>query len=397
MRFLRKVLGNARPATSVPGAPTLRDLARAGDAIAVRAAIAAGADVNEGALHYYPTTPLGEAAVRGHADCVKALIDAHADLNPRDTKGRTPLMLSVGGADEVTGPKPGAMECVHFLIAAGADVNARDSDGGTALMKAAYTGDLGMLTALVAAGADVHAQIDGFTALTQAAYMHRAHCVAALIAIGADVNVRHRTGQTPLMFAVRNADVESVGTLIAAGAHVDATEYEYGNTALTSTNSPTMIKILIAAGADVNVKRMDGATALIKTAGYGKAECVDLLVAAGADVNARDHQGMTPLRGALNDAQKMDSLVRAGADINARDLATGFTPVMWAVVQHELDAIKALIAAGADLTSTDVKGQTALMLAREKEPDRETEDGRVFRGRMTVVLEAAAARARDLT
>ena len=56
-----------------------------------------------------------------------------------------------------------------------------------------------------------------------------------------------------------------------------------------------MAELLIANGADVNAKDIDGWTPLRKAAFYGHREIVELLIANGADVNAKDDEGRTPL------------------------------------------------------------------------------------------------------
>jgi ankyrin repeat protein len=78
---------------------------------------------------------------------VEALLRAGADVNTRDTQGRTALIL----AAEKSGSDKAAAAIVRRLIAAGSDVNARDQQGRTALM---MYGSEEVTRALLAAGAD---------------------------------------------------------------------------------------------------------------------------------------------------------------------------------------------------------------------------------------------------
>ena len=72
----------------------LWEAARTGDAVAVKALLAKGADVN--AKFRYGQTPLFKAAERGHTEVVKVLLEAGADVNVRDTFYKaTPMTWAV--------------------------------------------------------------------------------------------------------------------------------------------------------------------------------------------------------------------------------------------------------------------------------------------------------------
>jgi ankyrin repeat protein len=75
-------------------------------------------------------TPLIAASSEGHAECVKMLIDAKADVNAKDKDGTNSLMAASAR---------GHLEVVTALLAAGANVNDQNTDGHTALMFA-YNG-----------------------------------------------------------------------------------------------------------------------------------------------------------------------------------------------------------------------------------------------------------------
>ena len=56
-----------------------------------------------------------------------------------------------------------------------------------------------------------------------------------------------------------------------------------------------IVELLIAKGAEVNTKDMNGVTPLYSAAGKGHREIAELLISKGADVNAKDRHGNTPL------------------------------------------------------------------------------------------------------
>ena len=91
--------------------------------------LAKGADVNirEPEEDGKKWTPLMEAARTASSEIARILIDKGADINAKDTEGKTPLIIAAEfGNAEVAG---------EFILA-GADINAKDNKGCNALMYA---------------------------------------------------------------------------------------------------------------------------------------------------------------------------------------------------------------------------------------------------------------------
>jgi len=196
---------------------------RDGNIDVLRANIAAAANVN--ARDEMGLTPLMVAAYLSDANCVEALIAAGADVNAADGDGDTVLMCALNHSRSVA--------CAKLLIAAGADVRARNKRGYTALMMAASIGYAEGIKVLLAAGADANARdTDGDTALISTLNSNASHAepgeidetVKALLAAGANVNVKTRSGNTALILAANNKHVNSIETLLIAGANIDANE-----------------------------------------------------------------------------------------------------------------------------------------------------------------------------
>ena len=121
-----------------------------------------------------------------------------------------------------------------------------------------------------------------------------------LIAYGANVNLKHRDGYTLLHWAIYK-----------------------GNTDL--------LEVLIAQGADVNAKNKDSSTPLHMAASRGDKDLLEVLITHGADVNVKDKDGFTPLHVAASRGDKnlLEVLIAHGADVNVKD-KDGFTPLHWA-------------------------------------------------------------------
>jgi len=136
--------------------------------------------------------------------------------NVRDTYTWTPLIiLAISWA-----PVP----CVRELVAAGADVNAQVDDGFPALLNAVMSGRddrVELVEALVELGADLEARgINGWTALHAAASTNDAAMVQLLVQLGADRAAR--TGidddATPLQEAERAGAEDTARILRSADA-----------------------------------------------------------------------------------------------------------------------------------------------------------------------------------
>ena len=125
----------------------LIDAVQKGDAVVVRAFIAAGANLN---FTEDRQTPLHYAARKGHADIVKLLIAAGADVNALNYFKDTPLHSAARGK--------GHPDIAKALIAAGADPNAKNRRKRTPLHYAAVRFDVELGKTLVYTGAHINSK-----------------------------------------------------------------------------------------------------------------------------------------------------------------------------------------------------------------------------------------------
>ncbi len=187
--------------------------AAAGDAAAVQALLAQGADVH--ATNRAGETALMFAAEIGHVATVRALLYAGSAVEARNTFRETALLYAALN---------GHTDVVQVLAAAGANGNARDEDTLPVLALAAENGHTASVRALLAAGANVNARSDGgYTALINAAKNGHTATVQALLAAGADMNFSHVGGgasrpPTALLVATANGHDAIVRLLREAGA-----------------------------------------------------------------------------------------------------------------------------------------------------------------------------------
>ena len=147
--------------------------------------------------------------------------------------------------------------------------------------------------------------------------------------------------------------------------------------AARASTVPQVIKVLVDAGAEVDMHNGRDETPLQAALGFanrGEPAVIEALLDAGANPNTRDSTDWTPLHTAAveaEDARVIESLVAAGANLKARTRGTfhrvgGETPLHIAVANGAAPAaIVALLEAGADVSARDDAGYTPLHGAKE--------------------------------
>jgi uncharacterized protein len=187
------------------------------------------------------------AAERGDIAQVRNLLSRGAQLEGRDDRGRTALLAATHGNQ---------VEVARFLIAQGADVNAKDSIQDTPFLYAGAEGRVEILKLTLPRANLKDTNRYGGTALIPAA--HHGHIEAVKVLLGTKIEKDHinKLGWTALLEAVILGDGGEVHTEI--------------------------VRLLVAAGANVNIADRDGVTALSHARRRGFSEMVQILSAAGA-------------------------------------------------------------------------------------------------------------------
>ncbi|MBL7114307.1 MAG: ankyrin repeat domain-containing protein [Kiritimatiellae bacterium] len=130
---------------------------------------------------------------------------------------------------------------------------------------AALEGKIDVVGTVVKSGADVNARNeDGHTALMLASFNGHADVVALLLDSGADVRLRDGAGRTALMFASTGPSVPTVKLLLEKKSgvnEVDSGEHWTPLMFAAAEGHADVVKVLLAAGADVNMQDVDGETA----------------------------------------------------------------------------------------------------------------------------------------
>jgi ankyrin repeat protein len=204
---------------------------------------------------------------------------------------------------------------------------------------------------------------------------------------------RDAGGVTPLMAAALNGDASQMQQLLDAGADPNATN-DSGVTALMwAVTDSRKTELLLAHGAKVDIKSLDGRTALMIAAGFrGSRRSAELLLDAHADPNVVSTDGTTALSQAayVDDPVLFERLVQNGASLAKAGAGAVYLAALYGCdkcadlllrpgeLPKELlnvaativappggdgAAVKFLIEHGADSQTKDPAGRTLLMLA----------------------------------
>jgi len=258
---------------------------------------------------------------------------------------------------------------VRTLLFANVNTNERNFAGITPLTVAAEKGNLEIVTLLVEnGGADVNlASSYGVTPLIAAAAAGNADVAQFLVHKGADASAKDNTGRTPVLYAVAIDNPDLVAAVSANNEVAVNLPDKSGNTPLIYVAQKGFVKqtkTLVANRANPDYRNLStGLSALSSAAAEGHADVVRALVQNGrADINLPDLNGRTPLMYAVeqNKLDAVRALVKLHADINAQD-NSGTTALMRAAAKGE-SAIVALLLKrkDIDLTLTDLQGRSAL-------------------------------------
>ena len=255
-------------------------------------------------------TPLLYAARDGRLASAALLLDAGANIEQADGNGITPLLAAIGNNHP---------DVARMLVDRGANINVVDWYGRTPLW-----------TAVEARNMD----FDNNTFVNNVDRAPLLDLIRVLLDKGATVNTR--TKESP---PIRRQMLPTTGTL----EWVDFTgQTPFIRAALAG--DVTVMKLLLAKGADPKIPTFGGTTALMAAAGVNwvvdqtadegpKAllEAVQLCVELGLDVNAINSMGLTAVHGAAN--RGSDDIIRflagKGARLDVKD-KEGRTPLTWA-------------------------------------------------------------------
>ena len=169
-------------------------------------------------------------------------------------------------------------------------MHAQDKSGVTALIAAAYRNDLEIVDILIDAGADVnvqdHTQQSAYLIATSEGYLE---LLLKTLQAGADVHSKDSYNGTGLIRAAERGHVEIIQELLKTDIPIDHVN-RLGWTALLEAiilgeggeRHTEVVRLMVEAGADVNLANSNGVTPLDHAQRRGFKNIEQILITAGA-------------------------------------------------------------------------------------------------------------------
>jgi ankyrin repeat protein len=279
-------------------------------------------------LHY--------AANFGHTEAVKLMLaDRHTNVDARDKLERTALWMTCSSNDAEQNKRESV---VMMLLKAGASPNAESRDANTMPFCMAVEHGRNSLVRLMLKNSKVDLASHPYS-LHVAAGLSNAKVLQTLLPYSRNINARDpTTGDPPLHVAVREGRRNCVAALL------ERREIDLG----AGSRSDCLAAIHIAFEQD-NLAIVE----LLLKAHKNRGLPIEPIV------NCKEHGGLLPVYFSAS-AKHVEAWVRAGLPVNIVDPRKGFLILYYHVLHGEMEVVAALVKHGADLTSTDEEGNTAI-------------------------------------
>lgn len=254
-------------------------------------------------------TALHHACHNGHLEVAKCILSSKAAIDIPDLQGQTPLHLAMKNSHQ---------SLVMLLIQNEANVNARDGASQTPLHIGAIKGNLAMCRHLLEEGAQIDSrEAQAKTPLQFAC--EAGHCALVQMMLGQPTLVPTSISFLSAFFgAVEAGQVRIAECFFSSGLKLqDLRKDAFKPIILAAkSGSPTMVDLMVQENADVNAKDENGWNAVHFASYYGHYQAVERLIVNNVLTDAVNSKHQTPLLLAVKGGHfaVAESLLRANND-----------------------------------------------------------------------------------
>uniref|UniRef100_A0AAQ5YC43 Ankyrin repeat domain 52 n=1 Tax=Amphiprion ocellaris TaxID=80972 RepID=A0AAQ5YC43_AMPOC len=318
------------------GNTPLHVAARYGQELLISTLLTNGADKSRQGIH--GMLPLHLAALYGFPDCCRKLLsNVGFDINIVDDHGRTCLHAAASG---------GNVECLNLLLNSGAELDMKDSLGRSPLHYAAANGNSQCTISLVRAGAEANElDLTGCSPLHYAAASHTfCGCLDYLLDNGANPTLKNSKGYSAVHYAAAYGNKQHLELVSKVESNIPVSPLHlaayYGHCEALRLLCETLVSL--------DVRDIEGQTALHLAAQKGFSTCVEVLLKHQASYTLKEHKHKwTPLH-AAGVLASLDMEQSADATLGSED------------------CVSALLEHGASALCRDSQGRTPLHLAASR-------------------------------
>lgn len=323
---------------------------------AARLLLASGASTSGSGWSGMP--PLFLAASVGNINSAKMFLGKGASIDEKSTSGQSYFVDVVSS---------GNLDGIRFLLEQGCSANTKNISGEAVIANAIRKKQMALVELLLEFGATITStDISGRNLLAVALDKKDYDMAELLLKKGAKPNAKNLSGMPLLADEINNRRLKTAKLLLDWGADPNTKDWHsqpvllilIKSSKIAAEDKIDMVRQLFAKGANADVKDCFSKTpAICYAVEAGISEIISLMLQNGAKTTETMQNGDSLLKYAIDHGRKdlTEALLHYGADPNYSVGENGVKPVVQALVKQDLDMVRLLREAGADVNVPEVQ------------------------------------------